>query len=128
MPDVPVSLPHLILPEMQTYGRTLTTVANAAMRPIVCNDVRNLRARLRDLGMKGRIALLRSDGGLMSSREGFRLPPVKPYRKAELQTDSLKIAATRLRMPEWCKAGLHALVAACRGGRAPRGRDLRALC
>ncbi len=67
MPDVPVSLSHQILPEMQEYERTLTTVANAAMRPVVGRYVRNLRARLRELGMKGRIALLRSDGGLMSS-------------------------------------------------------------
>ena len=67
MPDVPVSLSHQILPEMQEYERTLTTVANAAMRPVVGRYVRNLRSRLRELGMKGRIALLRSDGGLMSS-------------------------------------------------------------
>jgi N-methylhydantoinase A len=67
MPDVSVSLSHLILPEMQEYERTLTTVANAAVRPIVGRYVRNLRERLRSIGMQGRISLLRSDGGLMSS-------------------------------------------------------------
>lgn len=74
MPGVPVSLSHIILPEMQEYERTLTTVANAAMRPIVGNYVRNLRERLRSLGMQGRIAMLRSDGGLMSSESSEEHP------------------------------------------------------
>ena len=46
--------------------------------------------------------------------EGFRLPPVKLYRKGVLQPDILKIAAHQSRMPEWYKADLHALVASCR--------------
>ncbi|CAN5902516.1 hydantoinase B/oxoprolinase family protein [soil metagenome] len=46
--------------------------------------------------------------------EGFRLPPVKLYRKGEMQPDILKIAAHQSRMPEWYKADLHALVASCR--------------
>jgi N-methylhydantoinase A len=74
MPGVPVSLSHVVLPEMQEYERTLTTVANAAVRPIVGTYVANLRSRLRDLGMQGRIALLRSDGGLMSSEAAEEQP------------------------------------------------------
>ncbi|MGR3571360.1 hydantoinase/oxoprolinase N-terminal domain-containing protein, partial [Brevirhabdus sp.] len=35
LPDIPVSLSHEVLPEMQEYERTLTTVANAAVRPVV---------------------------------------------------------------------------------------------
>ncbi len=68
-PDLPISLSHQVLPEMQEYERTLTTVANAAVRPTVGRYVRNLREKLRGLGMHGRIALLRSDGGLMSSEK-----------------------------------------------------------
>lgn len=67
MPDVPISLSHQVLPEMQEYERTLTTVANASVRPVVGRYVSNLRSRLRDAGMTGQIFLLRSDGGLMSS-------------------------------------------------------------
>jgi len=74
LPDVPVSLSHVVLPEMQEYERTLTTVANAAVRPIVGSYVRNLRSKLRALGMAGRIALLRSDGGLMSSEAAEEHP------------------------------------------------------
>lgn len=46
--------------------------------------------------------------------EGFRLPPVKLYRKGELQSDIVRIAAHQSRMPEWFKADLHAIVASCR--------------
>jgi N-methylhydantoinase A len=74
MPDIPVSLSHEVLPEMQEYERTLTTVANAAVRPVVGRYVRNLRAKLRDSGMAGRLALLRSDGGLMSSEMSEERP------------------------------------------------------
>ncbi|CAN5902540.1 hydantoinase/oxoprolinase family protein [soil metagenome] len=74
LPGVPVSLSHQVLPEMQEYERTLTTVANAAVRPVVGRYVSNLRMRLRDLGMSGRISLLRSDGGLMSSEAAETQP------------------------------------------------------
>ncbi len=74
MPDVPVSLSCEVLPEMQEYERTLTTVANASVRPIVARYVKNLREKLRGMDMAGRIALLRSDGGLMSSEKAEEYP------------------------------------------------------
>lgn len=74
MPGVPLSLSHEVLPEMQEYERTLTTVANAAVRPVVGRYVRNLREQLRGRGMAGRLALLRSDGGLMTSEKSEEHP------------------------------------------------------
>ena len=74
MPGVPVSLSHEVLPEMQEYERTLTTVANAAVRPIVGKYVSNLRSRLADAGMNGKLSLLRSDGGLMSAQKAEEHP------------------------------------------------------
>ncbi len=74
MPDVPMSLSHLVLPEMQEYERTLTTVANASVRPVMRNYVRNLRDKLRGRGMAGSLSLLRSDGGLMSSEKAEEHP------------------------------------------------------
>jgi N-methylhydantoinase A len=74
LPGVLVSLSHEVLPEMQEYERTLTTVANASVRPVVSKYVKNLRDKLRGLNMQGRIALLRSDGGLMSSEKSEEHP------------------------------------------------------
>lgn len=72
--DVPVSLSHEVLPEMQEYERTLTTVANAAVRPVVGRYVRSLRDRLQRAGMTGKLSLLRSDGGLMSAQKAEAHP------------------------------------------------------
>ncbi len=74
MQDVPVSLSHDVLPEMQEYERTLTTVANAAVRPVVGKYVANLRERLAVAGMAGKLSLLRSDGGLMSAEKAETQP------------------------------------------------------
>ena len=74
LPDVPISLSHIVLPEMQEYERTLTTVANAAVRPIVGKYVRSLRNKLEQVEMNGRLSLLRSDGGLMSSQKSEEHP------------------------------------------------------
>lgn len=68
-PDLPISMSHEILPEMQEYERALTTVANSIVRPVMAMYVANLRNELRKLGMEGRINLLRSDGGLMGSEK-----------------------------------------------------------
>lgn len=72
--DIPVSLSHEVLPEMQEYERTLTTVANAAVRPIVGKYVANLRDKLAVAGMAGKLSLLRSDGGLMSAQKAEEHP------------------------------------------------------
>ena len=74
LPGVPVSLSHEILPEMQEYERTLTTVANAAVRPVVGKYVASLRAKLADAGLTGKLSLLRSDGGLMSAQKAEEHP------------------------------------------------------
>ncbi|MEE4152584.1 MAG: hydantoinase/oxoprolinase family protein [Erythrobacter sp.] len=74
LPGIPVSLSHEVLPEMQEYERTLSTVANAAVRPVVSKYVSNLRTKLEDEGLEGRLSLLRSDGGLMSSQKAEEHP------------------------------------------------------
>lgn len=74
LPGIPYSLSHVVLPEMQEYERALTTVANAAVRPIVGRYVKNLRENLIKSGVNARLLLLRSDGGLMSSQKSEEHP------------------------------------------------------
>ena len=74
LPGVPVSLSHEVLPEMQEYERTLSTVANASVRPVVSKYVSNLRDKLEDAKFAGKLSLLRSDGGLMSSQKAEEHP------------------------------------------------------
>src|SRR5690606_11892978 len=42
LPGIPVSLSSQVVPEMQEYERTVTTVANSYVRPRVARYVRNL--------------------------------------------------------------------------------------
>ena len=65
MPGVPVSLSCDILPEMREYERTLTTVANAYVRPTVGRYLGNLERECRARRVDARLRVLRSDGGLM---------------------------------------------------------------
>lgn len=73
-PDTPISISSEILPEMYEYERTLTTVANSAVRPVVGKYVSNLEESLRERGLTAPINLLRSDGGLISAENSQHAP------------------------------------------------------
>jgi N-methylhydantoinase A len=74
MPDVPVSLSSEVVPEMQEYERTVTTVANSYVRPRVQNYVHNLKGRLEERARSVKLHILRSDGGLASARSAEDFP------------------------------------------------------
>lgn len=65
-PGLPLSLSSEILPEMREYERTVTTVANSYVRPVVAGYLSRLRRELQARGVGALLKLLRSDGGLMS--------------------------------------------------------------
>jgi len=46
--------------------------------------------------------------------EGLRIPPVKLYRRGDFQEEILSLVLHQVRMPEWCRSDLNALLAACR--------------
>jgi len=73
-PDIPISVSADILPEMQEYERTLTTVANSAVRPTVARYIGNLERELESWGTPAKLNLLRSDGGLMSAGKSADAP------------------------------------------------------
>jgi N-methylhydantoinase A len=73
-PDLTISLSHEILPEMYEYERTLTTVANSSVRPVVGRYIGNLEKELRGMDMNGHIHMLRSDGGLMTAAKSQDAP------------------------------------------------------
>ena len=64
LPGIPVSLSCDVLPEMREYERSVTTVANGYVQPQVKRYVTNLIDQLREGGVAGELAILRSDGGL----------------------------------------------------------------
>ena len=57
--------------------------------------------------------------------EGVVIPPFKLYRKGVLNEDALRIILNQVRKPDWNRADLNGLVAACRTAVAPGRRDVR---
>ena len=67
--NIPISISSEVIPEMQEYERAETTVLNSYVRPQVSNYVNNLQSNLeKTLGNDVQLSILRSDGGLASSR------------------------------------------------------------
>ena len=73
--DLPISISSEVVPEMQEYERTETTVVNSYVRPEVSRYVANLQNSLQErLGDDTQLSILRSDGGLASGRAAADSP------------------------------------------------------
>ncbi len=73
-PELPISLSSEILPEIQEYERTSTSVVNAYVQPRVRSYLRSLRKTLDDQTVKAPLLIMQSNGGLMSSRGASEMP------------------------------------------------------
>jgi N-methylhydantoinase A len=73
--DIPISISSDLVPEMQEYERTETTVVNSYVRPEVARYVDNLnRSLIATMGEDLHLSILRSDGGLASARASAESP------------------------------------------------------
>lgn len=73
-PEIPVSLSSDILPEFREYDRTITTVMNDYIRPIMARYLNRIEKRLAESGVDSHLHIVRSDGGLMSARAAADKP------------------------------------------------------
>jgi N-methylhydantoinase A len=73
-PSLPVSLSSEILPEFREYDRTITTVMNDYVRPIMKRYLTRIGDRLKSEGVASRLHVVRSDGGLMSAEAASDRP------------------------------------------------------
>jgi len=74
LPGIPVSLSSEILPEIREYERTITTVANSYVRPVVGRYLSSLTTKLTEGGLRAPVHVLRSDGGLAGIPAATRAP------------------------------------------------------
>jgi N-methylhydantoinase A len=74
LPGIPVSISSEVVPEMQEYERTVTTVANSYVRPRVARYVKSLKGKLEEKTREVKLHILRSDGGLASASSAEALP------------------------------------------------------
>ena len=92
LPTVFVTLSHEILREFREYERTSTTVLNAYVGPRVSTYLRTLERYLKADGFKGRLHLMRSNGGVM----GLAHATAQPVSMMESGPVAGMIAAGRL--------------------------------
>jgi len=66
-PDAMVSLSSDVLPVFREYERSMATVFNIYVMPIVVSYVRRLQDRLRTRGIDARLLLMKSNGGVTNA-------------------------------------------------------------
>ena len=66
LPDAYLSLSHDILREYREFERISTTVVNAYIGPKVGGYVRSLKSSLGEVGFRGNLSIMRSNGGVMT--------------------------------------------------------------
>ena len=74
LPDCFVSLSHEILRAYREYERISTTVVNAYIGPRVSGYLETLQKRLDGIGYGGDVAIMQSNGGVMSPEAARRRP------------------------------------------------------
>jgi N-methylhydantoinase A len=73
-PGLPCSISCEVLPEIKEYERTSTAVINAYVTPIVARYLRALRKGLDEIGVRARLLLMQSNGGLTTDAAAAELP------------------------------------------------------
>lgn len=74
LPNIPVSISSEVIPELQEYERTITTVANSYVRPEVEKYISNLQSEFKKLMDGASLSILRSDGGLSTADAASNFP------------------------------------------------------
>ena len=74
LPDAFVTLSHEILREYREYERMSSTVVNAYIGPKVGGYVRTLQSRLGEVGFHGDLAIMQSNGGVMTPEAAIKRP------------------------------------------------------
>jgi len=74
MPDAYLSVSHRILREYREFERTSTTVVNAYIGPRVGGYVQSLKASLAEIGVRGDLAIMQSNGGVMTPEVATERP------------------------------------------------------
>lgn len=65
-PALPVSISYDVLPRWKEYERASTTIADAALKPIVSRQMDSVRDRLKENGIGKSVSVIRSNGGEMT--------------------------------------------------------------
>lgn len=74
LPGVPVTISGRLAPVIREYERTVTTVANAYVRPVAGAHFGDVERAVRRLGVDQPLVLMQSNGGVISTRTAGEQP------------------------------------------------------
>jgi N-methylhydantoinase A len=74
LPDVAVSISSEVSPQMREYERFNTVVANAYIKPLMASYLGRLEDRLQGQGVRCRVFLMHSGGGIISIQNAAEFP------------------------------------------------------
>ncbi|CAH1666382.1 hydantoinase/oxoprolinase family protein [Chelatococcus asaccharovorans] len=73
-PHIPFTLSSEIAPVYREYERMVTTVLDAAVKPIVATHFKELVEALRNRGLRTSVKIMQVDGGFVSAEEASKAP------------------------------------------------------
>ena len=73
-PGMSVSISFDVLPQIKEYERTSTTVTNAYVKPITEKYLKKLTGRLETIGVKSKLFIMLSSGGITSVETASKFP------------------------------------------------------
>ena len=73
-PEIAVSVSSDIAPEIREYWRASTAVINAYIQPVIRRYLEALQSRLVDMGVRSRLHIMQSNGGIMTSETAMERP------------------------------------------------------
>ncbi|MET3288928.1 UNVERIFIED_CONTAM: N-methylhydantoinase A [Brevibacillus sp. OAP136] len=73
-PGKTYTLSHRVNPRIREYRRTVSTVIDASLKPLITNYVSTFEKRLREIGYKNELSLLTCSGGITSPQEMIERP------------------------------------------------------
>ena len=97
MPDAYLSLSHEILREYREFERMSTTVVNAYIGPKVGGYVKSLKSSLGEIGFRGDLSIMRSNGGVMT-------PEIATERPVAMMESGRSAASSPRRRSGWRSA------------------------
>ncbi len=74
LPDLSVTLSHVLNPTLREYRRASATVIDASLKPLMFAYLNGLTERLRASGFNGRTLMVTSGGGIMDAEAVARAP------------------------------------------------------
>src|SRR5262249_40852662 len=99
VPGALISLSSEVLPVFREYERSMTTILNAAVMPVVASYVERLGRRMAEAGVAAPLLLMKSSGGVTSARTGRRGPGEAPLSRPAARAGGAAPARARARPP-----------------------------